>query len=155
EFPPWKLEAGKCEIRRVFSGTQRLPLVACLRPIGRTHSPVARAFRAPNESAPGEGGPKRLPPAVSVLPRKSEFAARSEHARELHDRVRREQPSLVMPLLWPGVGEQQENPGNRVRRQPGDHVAGISIMGEDCDEACALDLSKQACHPVDERLAAD
>src|SRR5215471_12119930 len=109
---PLKLEAVKCEIGRFCSGTQGLPLVACLRPIGRTYSPVSRAFRAPNEGSAGEDGQKRLPRIVSVVAGKSEFAARSERARELHDRVRREQPSLVMPLLRPGVGEQQENPGN-------------------------------------------
>ena len=97
--------------------------------IQRAYSPMSVAMRS---SAPG-----RMTRASS------------------RQRRHRDQPALVVALLGPGVGKQDERAGDRGIRQPAQERAGVVGVQADVGELLALDRAQRLDDAVLERLAAD
>ena len=70
-------------------------------------------------------------------------------------RRRGDEPALVVALLGPGIGKQDERAGDRGVRQPAQQRAGVVGVQADVGELLALDGAQRLDDAVLERLAAD
>ena len=85
----------------------------------------------------------------------AEFAAVRHGTRQMAEKFRLDDTSLVMTLFWPGVGEKQKNPIERGFRQAADKIGGVIREKADILEALLFDIAEQVGNTVAIGLAAD
>src|SRR5680860_228095 len=132
---------------------QGLPLIAGFRPIRGSLPPICGLSGEPVKGAASIDREQGLRRIVRIVAGKAQLATRLYDPGERGCQLRRDQPPLGLPLLRPGIREQNESARDRACGQPGKHVACIPIMDADALEPLGLDLTEETRGAVDEGLA--
>jgi hypothetical protein len=92
---------------------------------------------------------------IAIIGRQAEFGTVSHDQRQNVEGLARDNAAFRMAPLWPRVGEQNEDPIDRSRRQGLDQHAGIVGEKSNVIEMQTLDLPQHLYDPVFEYLASD
>ena len=99
---------------------------------------------------------RQRPGAVIVdVADEAEFAAALQEARHRRDRRVLHEAPLPVPPLRPGIGMDQVDPRQRLRRRPRQQFGGVAGEQADIADIVRLDLREYLRHAVDIGLAAD
>src|SRR5262249_18633223 len=134
---------GKAQEDGGPAGGTRLLLIAGRRPVGRALAPVAGASREPDESGM-RGRMLQHPDKITgIVSGKAQLGAFRHDLGQAVQCGLGDETALVVPLLWPGIRKQDENPADRSWRQRLDQQPGV--IGEQADvvQSAPLDLAEQ------------
>ena len=124
-------------------------------PIPARGSASRRRASGPAEMGRSEEPPQRPAGVIVDVGDEMQFPARLHHPRERLDHGVRNDATLVVAPLRPGVGIKDEDAGKKSVRRGLDHRLGVAAPQPDVDEILALDPRQRRDDAVEKRLAAD
>ena len=145
----------KTQINAACITRQGLLLVSGRYPALGRHPPVDGTAGAPLQDVT-IGQQRQRPSGVAHVVRcEQQLAARSKHASEGRDCLRPDKPAPVMLSLWPGIGEQDEQPIDAGGLETVEQHAGVVRENAHAFEAQPMRASQQRGDTVHVRFAAD
>ena len=132
-----------------------LGFIACRTPFGPGGPPVDRPRRGPAEGVRGQEPAQRPAGIVVDVGGEAEFSAWPQSSGERLDDRFRDDATLVVAPLRPGVGIEHEDARKEPLRRGLEQSLDIAAPYPHVDQLFALDAGKRGRHAVQEGLAAD
>ncbi len=136
-------------------GGDGLALVAGLGPVGRPDAPIVGTARKPFEGGMHRRALQHPAQIVDVVGGEAQFRAVLHDPGKLVQRLGRNQAALVVTLFAPGIGKQDEDPGQASVGKLLQQLPAVFGQEADIRKPGFIDGREETRDPVLEDLAAD